>query len=152
MDQLNGYIYDRLIRGCVYCSGPFETRDHVPSKCLLEQPYPPNLPIVECCESCNQSFSKDEQYFVCLIESVLCGSTDPDKMLPEISRISRHLVLPGHHDVKAKDVDLKRLGAVLWLAQETIEFVKVAGHFFPLFHLEPHFIEVINGLLCGKAI
>ena len=26
--------------------------------------------------------------------------------------------MPAHHDVKAKDVDLKRLGAVLWLAQE----------------------------------
>ncbi len=26
--------------------------------------------------------------------------------------------MPGHHDVRAKDVDLKRLGAVLWLAQE----------------------------------
>jgi hypothetical protein len=26
--------------------------------------------------------------------------------------------MPAHHDVKAKDVDLKRLGAVLWLAHE----------------------------------
>ena len=26
--------------------------------------------------------------------------------------------MPSHHDVQAKDVDLKRLGAVLWLAQE----------------------------------
>jgi hypothetical protein len=38
----------------------------------------------------------------------------PDKMLSEISK----LVMPSHHDVRAKDVDLKRLGAVLWLAQE----------------------------------
>ncbi|MCD2421710.1 DUF763 domain-containing protein [Niabella pedocola] len=44
-------------------------------------------------------------------------SENPDKMLSEISRI-RHLVMPGHHDVTAKDVDIKRLGAVLWLAQE----------------------------------
>ncbi len=42
---------------------------------------------------------------------------NPDKMLYEIAKI-RHLVMPGHHDVKAKDVDIKRLGAVLWLAQE----------------------------------
>ncbi len=42
---------------------------------------------------------------------------NPDRMLTEISKI-RHLVMPGHHDVKAKDVDMKRLGAVLWLAQE----------------------------------
>ncbi len=39
----------------------------------------------------------------------------PEAMIREISR----LVLPNHHDVKAKDVDLKRLGAVLWLAHET---------------------------------
>src|SRR6202007_1252052 len=28
------------------------------------------------------------------------------------------LVLPSHHDVRAENVDLKRLGAILWLAQE----------------------------------
>lgn len=38
----------------------------------------------------------------------------PDLMLNEI----KHLTMPVHHDVKAKDVDLKRLGAVLWLAHE----------------------------------
>ncbi|QQL51100.1 DUF763 domain-containing protein [Mucilaginibacter ginkgonis] len=38
----------------------------------------------------------------------------PQLMLAEISK----LVMPGHHDVRAKDVDLKRLGAVLWLAHE----------------------------------
>ena len=31
----------------------------------------------------------------------------------------QHLVMPGHHDVRGKDVDLKRLGSVLWLAHET---------------------------------
>ncbi len=39
---------------------------------------------------------------------------NPDTMLKEINK----LVMPFHHDVKAKDVDLKRLGAVLWLAHE----------------------------------
>jgi hypothetical protein len=38
----------------------------------------------------------------------------PDKLLPEIKK----LVLPSHHDVKAKDVDLKRLGSVLAVAYE----------------------------------
>jgi hypothetical protein len=38
----------------------------------------------------------------------------PDRLLPEI----RKLVMPSHHDVKAKDVDLKRLGTVLALAYE----------------------------------
>lgn len=39
----------------------------------------------------------------------------PAKLLGEIPRMQ----LPDYCDVKARDVDLKRLGAVLWLAQET---------------------------------
>jgi len=42
------------------------------------------------------------------------ASEKPEYMLKEINK----LVLPSHHDVRAKDVDLKRLGAVLWLAHE----------------------------------
>lgn len=80
MDQLNNYADSRLVNGCIYCGGPAETRDHVPSKCLLEPPYPSNLYVVDCCDSCNQGFSKDEEYFVCLIESILCGSTNPEKI------------------------------------------------------------------------
>jgi uncharacterized protein len=36
----------------------------------------------------------------------------------ELLRDIRHLKLPAHHDVREKDVNLKRLGAILWLAQE----------------------------------
>ena len=38
----------------------------------------------------------------------------PQEMLPEIQQ----LIMPSHHDVRAEDVDLKRLGAVLVLAHE----------------------------------
>lgn len=38
----------------------------------------------------------------------------PDRMIAE----ARRLIMPNHHEVKAKDVDLKRLGAMLWLTQE----------------------------------
>ncbi len=38
----------------------------------------------------------------------------PERMIRE----SRKLVMPGHHDLRAKDVDLKRLGAMLWLTHE----------------------------------
>jgi hypothetical protein len=30
----------------------------------------------------------------------------------------RELVMPAHHDVRLKDVDIKRLGAILWLAND----------------------------------
>lgn len=39
---------------------------------------------------------------------------NPDRMLNEI----KHITMPKHHDVQSKDVDLKRLGAVLTLAHE----------------------------------
>lgn len=39
---------------------------------------------------------------------------DPSRMLPEIRKIT----MPSHHDVQAKDVNLKRLGSILALAYE----------------------------------
>ena len=80
MDPLTDFADNRLINGCIYCEGSAETRDQVPSRLLLEPPYPENLPIVGSCNSCNQAFSKDEQYLVCLLEAALVGSTDPDKI------------------------------------------------------------------------
>src|SRR5579872_1460004 len=46
----------------------------------------------------------------------------PDKTLAEV----RKLVMPGRHDVRAEDVDLNRLGAVLALAHQR-EFTDFAG-------------------------
>ena len=40
---------------------------------------------------------------------------DPSKIISEIG----HLIMPHHHDVKAKDIDIKRLGTILWLAHDT---------------------------------
>lgn len=63
---------------CVYCAGATETRDHVPSKVFLDEPYPTNLPVVPACQSCNEGFSLDEEYVACLIECTLAGSVNPD--------------------------------------------------------------------------
>ncbi len=40
---------------------------------------------------------------------------DPEKALAEVRKIR----MPEHHDVKAKDVDMKRLGSIIALAHET---------------------------------
>lgn len=42
------------------------------------------------------------------------ANESPERMLAETQK----LVMPSHHDVRSKHVDLKRLGAVLWLAHE----------------------------------
>src|SRR5688572_19214137 len=78
MKQIRNYGDARQFSWCVYCCGATETRDHVPSKVLLDRPFPTNLPVVYACTDCNRSFSLDEEYLACLIECTLAGSTDPE--------------------------------------------------------------------------
>ncbi len=90
MDQLIDFADDRLTSGCIYCGGLADTRDHVPSRIFLDPPYPENLPVVGSCKSCNQGFSKDEQYLVCLLEAARAGSADPDRIKrPSVARALR---------------------------------------------------------------
>lgn len=77
------FIDERLRNICVYCGTVPNTRDHCPSKVLLDLPYPQNLPVVEACEKCNQSFSLDEQYLACFLECAMCGSTQPEMLQRE---------------------------------------------------------------------
>ncbi len=60
-----------------------ETRDHVPSKVLLDRPFPENLPVVLSCYSCNQDFSLDEEYFACIIECMKHKTTEPENLSRE---------------------------------------------------------------------
>ena len=76
MEQLRDFSDSRLVDGCIYCGGIADTRDHVPSRSLLDAPLPENLPVVGACRKCNNEFSSHEEYFVCLLEAVLRGSTD----------------------------------------------------------------------------
>ena len=70
----------RTLGACVYCGGVPDTRDHVPSLVLLDEPYPDQLPTVPSCVECNVGLSGDEQYLACLIECVTCGTTDPRRL------------------------------------------------------------------------
>ncbi|MFC6096277.1 DUF763 domain-containing protein [Flavobacterium qiangtangense] len=48
-------------------------------------------------------------------ESILELTTEsPQKIIREV----QHLVMPNHHDVQMKDVNMKRLGAMLWATHE----------------------------------
>lgn len=112
MKQLKNYADDRLINGCIYCGRPANSRDHVPSRCLLESPFPENLPVVAACTDCNQGFSQDEEYLCCLVESVLCGSVDPDEIKrPSVAKI-----------MKRSTALRRRIGAARKNADGRIEF------------------------------
>jgi hypothetical protein len=74
MRQIKTFSDSRLDIMCSYCGEFPDTKDHVPSKILLDEPFPENLPVVPCCNKCNQSFSSDEVYIACLIECILSQS------------------------------------------------------------------------------
>lgn len=86
MDQLHSFADDRLVVGCIHCSAATENRDHVPSRVLLDEPYPENLAVLPSCEACNTRFSLDEEYVACLVECARTGSVDAVKR-PKIRRI-----------------------------------------------------------------
>jgi len=76
MQNLKCYA-DRRNKGfCVHCGGPDETDDHVPSKVLLDEPYPENLMVCPSCLRCNNSLSDDEVYVACLLECIIAGDVD----------------------------------------------------------------------------
>lgn len=74
-----GHLFaDERLRGyCVYCGGEPSTVDHVPARVFLDEPHPETPRVVDACAKCNTEASLDEQYVACLIECVVCGSTDP---------------------------------------------------------------------------
>jgi hypothetical protein len=88
MDQLKSYADERLTAGCVHCGSISESRDHIPSRVLLDEPYPENLPVVPACERCNRGYSLDEQYFACLVECARLGSVEAVQR-PKIVRVLR---------------------------------------------------------------
>ena len=55
---------------CIYCGAPASTRDHVPPRCLLEKPLPPDLMTVPSCQSCNTAYSHDEQYLQIVLAQI----------------------------------------------------------------------------------
>ena len=82
MKQIKDYSDIRSKAWCIHCTGNFPalkaTRDHIPSKCLLLEPLPTNLPVIAICETCNGSYSLDEEYMMVFLEVVLTGTTNPD--------------------------------------------------------------------------
>ena len=80
MKQIRKFSDERLDNFCAYCGESPDTRDHVPSKILLDKPFPENLPVVPACQSCNQSFSLDEEYLGCVLECIISGTTEPQKL------------------------------------------------------------------------
>lgn len=125
------YGDNRKMGYCVHCGGPDQSRDHVPSKVLLDEPYPENMLVSPSCLSCNQGFSLDEEYLACLIECVLIGDVDPAKI--ERQRIAEILTKNSRlAGMLKKSRVVKENGSVEWQADTkriTAVLLKLArGH------------------------
>jgi hypothetical protein len=107
MEQLKSYADERLIAGCIYCGRATESRDHVPSRVLLDEPYPKNLPVVPACDACNRSYSLDEQYFACLTECARTGSVEAVQR-PKIARILRENLALAERISEARSITKER--------------------------------------------
>ena len=109
MEEIGDFSDERQKAWCIHCSRALEsvrkTRDHVPTKTLLHPFYPANLPVVFVCHECNQGFSKDEQYLVAFLSSVLVGSTQPEQQRnANAARILQHnTVLRAAIDVSKRE-------------------------------------------------
>jgi hypothetical protein len=124
------FVDERLLGRCVYCGGRPDTRDHVPSKILLDDPLPANLAVVEACVVCNRGFSLDEEYLACFLECVLVGSSEVD--LVRRPKVKRALL---HNPRLAKRIQssahLDEEGRLVWTPERRVSdvLVKLArGH------------------------
>lgn len=91
MRQLCDFSDERFKGACIHCGGSLGSdkinREHVPTRSLLDKPYPGNLPTFNVHSECNANFSLDEEYLVAFFASVLSGSTEPDPVrFPTVAR------------------------------------------------------------------
>jgi len=66
-------------KACIYCQSRKDmTMDHIPPKALFPEPRPSNMITVPCCKQCNESFSKDDEYFRTIMVSSATVYDDPN--------------------------------------------------------------------------
>lgn len=90
MRHIQDFVDNRNKTWCIHCGRYISqiktNRDHVPSKALLDKPYPANLPVIEICTQCNESFSTDEEYTAAFISAALAGSAEPEQQSSSTAR------------------------------------------------------------------
>jgi hypothetical protein len=121
MEKLSNFGDRRQTGFCVHCGGSTETKDHAPSKIFLDLPYPPDLPTLPCCETCNQSFSNDEEYLGVFIDCVLNGTTEPARLQREKTQnaLKKNDKLRARIERSKKEADTLGGGKlIVWQAEE----------------------------------
>lgn len=82
MKHIDDYTDDRQKGSCIHCGASLgnskTTKDHIPSKTLLDRPLPDNVHTVDICFLCNNGFSGHEEYFAAFLSATMAGSTVPE--------------------------------------------------------------------------
>lgn len=124
MELLEDFGDERLKLHCIHCgvllSSRKANRDHVPSRCLLDRPFPANPPKVTVCTKCNSSFSRDEEYLSVLLAAVITGDAVPDaNMFPRAAKSVRRRPKLHARIAHARREQLTLFGApeILWVAE-----------------------------------
>ena len=101
------------------------SQDHIPTKALLNPPYPENLMGVGMCQECNSGFSEDEEYFAAFLASVVSGSTEPDPLqFPTTSRtLARNQLLRSRIDA-ARHVETTSSGGTVFIWAPELERIE----------------------------
>jgi hypothetical protein len=140
MIQIEPFSDERHDYYCAYCgdNAP-NTRDHVPSRILLDDPFPENLPVVGCCEKCNNDFSKDEGYFAAGIECMIHATSNVELLSRE--KIKNFL---------NKNAELKNNIEASFFEEEQLPFLDIPRKLF--FKRNPQrFENVITKLAKGHV-
>jgi hypothetical protein len=124
MRQVEEFSDERNKGFCVHCGGPYQTDDHMPSRVFLDKPYPDNLSVSPSCSACNNYFSSHEEYLACVLECIVCNSTDPHKL--ERSKISNRLERSPKLAAMIGQIRHIEDGQILWdVDQERVKIVMV---------------------------
>ena len=111
MKQMQEFSDHRYKGACPHCGVSISTvewnDDHVPSKVLLDNPFPPNIHVVRTCVRCNSGFSSDEEYFAAFLGATISGSTEPAAQKFETAR----KILAGNAKLR-REIEATRVESV----------------------------------------
>jgi hypothetical protein len=75
---------------CIYCGKKADTREHVPSKIFVDEPYPEGaFSIVPACFDCN-NYSNDEIYVASLVNKIFCALSGENQLRYKIVQVLGH--------------------------------------------------------------
>jgi len=166
MEKVDDFSDVRHKAWCIHCGESLAqtatNADHVPTQGFLQKPRPSHLPVVPICQSCNSSFSIDEEYMIAFLSIAICGSSELEKQ--KGSRIGR--MLQRHTKLRNRidnsKTEYETIGGdkkVFWVPErdriERVVIKNARGQVFfecgePIFEAPAHVFSVPLGMMAEQ--